>query len=250
MTYINYIIQLIAEFFPISSTLLLETINLSDDGLFHIFSGLILIIIFYKKIFSMIIYPLKNFKTILNYIIVSIPSIIIGLIINYGLIKWSISYQFQIITNIIMGIILYMTIKYFEKNYKHIRQKNITTIDSILLGVSLSLNGIFPGMSRLGTSLTFLLFRGYSLERSYSYSMFTSIPIIIGKPLLLLIKEQNKQIYLLEFCKNYYFLIILSFISGFFFYKIINYYLSLKILKIFIILRILFFLFIGIVIVK
>lgn len=246
MIYISYLIQIISEFFPISSTLFLKSLNLMDVGIFHIFSGLLLIIIFYKKILTLVMSPYKNFKTILNYFLINLPSVILGIIINFTFfLNFNITYKFQLIINIIMGLVLYMVTKRFENNYRNFSLlKEINISDSICLGIFLSLNGIFPGMSRLGTSLIFLLLRGYPLKKSYELSLITSIPVIIGKPLVLLIKDADTRFYFYNFCQEYYILIILSFILGFFFYKIINYYLSVNNLKFFSFLRILFFIFI------
>ena len=243
MIVIHYLTQIFSEFFPISSTLLLKSLNFMDDGMFHIFNGVLFIIIFHKKLLSLIKNPNKNFRTILNYFFISLPSAIVGIILTFY--SFESSYTFQIITNIVMGIILYISVKYFENHYRDsLLIKEINTTDSIFLGLFLSLNGIFPGMSRLGTSLIFLLFKGYGLKKSYELSLITSIPIIIGKPLVSLIKNYENSIYFYDFISNNYILIILSFIGGLFLFNIIKYYLSTKILKLFAFMRILFFVFI------
>ena len=244
MMYLNYLTQIISEFFPISSTLFLKSLNLIDNGVFHIFSGLLLIIIFYKQIWDLIRHPSKNLKIFINYFFITIPSVIIGLMINYSYINLDVSYEFQVVTNILMGIILYLSVKYFENIYRNPNLKEITLLDSVLLGIFLSLNGLFPGMSRLGTSLIFLLLKGFPLNKAYNLSLFTSIPIIIGKPLMLLIKNPDERFYFFDFCRNYYILILLSFIGGIFIYKLINSYLSTSNLKTFSLLRVIFFVFI------
>jgi undecaprenyl pyrophosphate phosphatase UppP len=245
----NYILQILSEFFPISSTLFLKSLNFSDDGIFHIFSGLLFIIIFYNKILLLIKYPKKNSIIIINYILITLPSIILGIITTFGFLNFNFSYKFQIITNIIMGIFLYLTTKYFNKNHINNFLKEVKKNDSIILGLLLSLNGIFPGMSRLGTSLTFLLFRGYSPSKSYEVSLITSIPIIIGKPLVFLIKNKEAKNYLYNFSKEHFLLIIFSFLVGFFLYRIIHYHISSKTLKLFSIIRIIYFSYLLIILV-
>lgn len=244
---ISFIIQLISEFFPISSSLLLKSLNMTQGEIFHIFNGFLFLIIFSKEIFQLILFPIHNFNKIVNYFFIIFPSVIIGLLTTFNLlyVDCTINYQQELVINLIMSFILLYSISFHENNYKinnSLKDLNIT--DSIYLGLFLSLNGIFPGMSRLGTSLIYLFFRGYSLDKAYEISLLTSIPIIIGKPLVLLIKTNSLKIFLYNFIQSNYYFIIGSFFISFIIYRIILKLMCFQNLKYIVYLRILYFSFI------
>ena len=117
---ISFIIQLISEFFPISSSLLLKSLNMTQGEIFHIFNGFLFLIIFSKEIFQLILFPIHNFNKIVNYFFIIFPSVIIGLLTTFNLlyVDCTINYQQELVINLIMSFILLYSISFHENNYK------------------------------------------------------------------------------------------------------------------------------------
>jgi undecaprenyl pyrophosphate phosphatase UppP len=234
MNQLDFFLQIISEFFPISSSLFLKILNFNDNGLFHIFSGIFFIIIFFQDIIN-----LKKLE-IVKYFLINIPSIVIGLFFK----PINETFPYEIITNIFMAGILYLVVrKYIKNNYLQNKNKVLSIKDSIILGLILSINGFFSGMSRLGTCLTYLLFKKYSFNKSYKISLISSIPIVIGKPFYLILKNPLLYEELRHFLSSNYFTIFIGLILSILIYIYIISKIKINFLKNFVIFRICFFVF-------
>jgi undecaprenyl-diphosphatase len=63
-------------------------------------------------------------------------------------------------------------------------EKDLTLKDSIYLGIAQGFTAI-PGLSRSGTTVSTLIFRGYSAREALRVSFLVSIPAVLGVEVLL-----------------------------------------------------------------
>lgn len=241
---ISFIVQLIAEFFPISSTLFLRTLNLSEGLLFHIFSSILFLIIYAEHILFLISAPIKNIYTICAYLLAIIPSVVVGLLVNqYHYFNFNFSFQTQLVMNISSAVVLYMALARYKLTslYQHL---NFNLKDSLVIGLLTSMNGIFPGISRLGMSLLYLIIKGYDIRKAYDFSLITSIPVLLGKPILSMVTHKEQWKFMMDFTVNNYPIILLSMAIMIFFHSFCKRFISISIVKNFILLRILYFLYV------
>jgi undecaprenyl pyrophosphate phosphatase UppP len=176
----GFLYQLISEFLPISSTLFLNTLGINQNiHLLHMFSGFLLCMIFFQHFWHIMKHPVKHLSLIYKYSLAVLPSGVVFILLRYKqILPFSIDYQ--IIFNICAAILLLLLIR----KKKDTNNNKISYKDSLYMGIVVSINGFIPGLSRLGTSLTYLLYRNYNLKESYKFSIITSIPILLTQPLL------------------------------------------------------------------
>lgn len=242
----SFIVQIIAEFFPISSTLFLKTLQLDGGEIFHIFSGILFLIIYRKHIFHLIFYPIKNLNFICAYILSVIPSTIIGLLTDYyQVLNLNLSFRLQVGINIISAILLYIVVSLHKKKNLHHFNKNhkkvLSIPDGLMLGILTSLNGFLPGMSRLGMSLIYLLLKNYDIHQAYALSLITSIPVLCGKPIVHMILNQNIFSELLSFINHHFIIILVVVLITILFHKYCLQWINQQFLKAFLVLRIVYF---------
>ncbi|QJC32500.1 undecaprenyl-diphosphate phosphatase [Enterobacteriaceae endosymbiont of Donacia dentata] len=255
--FINYfsiillsIIQGLTEFFPISSSShififskLLNIINDSNIKLFEIIiqlgSTLAIFLFFRNKILKIILNTIKfNFLyrkkiNLLHIIITTLPVIIVGIIFYY---------KIKIIMNIpniiyglfFGGILLYYAEKIKLKKNIISNINNITYSNSFFIGCFQTL-ALFPGVSRLGATLSISLLLGLKRIIATEFCFIISIPVVLGANLLelykhyLIININNIQIFFLGF--------IISFITSLIVIKIFIYIMNIFSLKWFILYR-------------
>lgn len=250
-----FFIQIVSEFFPISSSLFIKTISCNSlvyaniEIIFHIFSGLTFCLIYIFHILELIKQPIKHFYKILCYITTIIPSVIVGYLVDVKhIISNDLSLKTSIILNLISGFILLGIV--FWKRYNssknaisNNKEKNSISIkDSLGAGLLNSLNGIFPGLSRMGMSLTYLLLRNKNVEHAYTFSMISSIPVLIGKPVVLMYLDYpDSLIVFWYFIKQNYLVITVTILLIVYFHKHLKQILSYNFLIFIIILRIIYY---------
>ena len=178
------IIQGIAEFLPVSSSGHLMVFhhilgiesndNLTFIVVLNLGTLLPLLYIFRQDILALIKQPFQ--KTVYLLIIATIPIVIATLLFEdfvEGLFQ---STQFLAFGFLATGIILILTDRIHGN--KKIMEK-MTYLDSIIVGLTQAL-AIFPGLSRSGSTLSALLFRGVTREDAVKFSFLMSIPAAFG----------------------------------------------------------------------
>lgn len=182
------VIQAITEFIPVSSSahLLLPSklLGWPDQGQFfdisvHFGSLVAVILHFRDKIFSRNFYT-SNFFLLL--VVATIPIIALTLIFN-GItdLRWSLTSI--AIANIIFAFLLLLSTKI---NIKNTNNREITKdINKLTINGALTIGlwqtlSIISGASRSGTVVTGALFLGYKAEDAAKFSIYLSIPALIG----------------------------------------------------------------------
>lgn len=240
MLYLDIILQIFCEIIPISSSLILEINNFYfNKFILHFISGIFFIFFFFKQIFF--IFFLKDYKKIFFYFLSTLPSIgIYFLIEKFSFLKIE-NKNLKIIFNILSAIILLFI---FYKNNKE-KKFSYNLWNGFSMGFYTSINGVLPGLSRLGTSLSYLIFKGYNLKESYEISMISSIPILLGQYIMYLLKKKEEIIFFKNYiCTYKYVLIIIFFIFYLLFFIFFKFFIKKNIFYIILIFRIIFFSFI------
>lgn len=177
------IIQGLTEFFPVSSSahlvilqklLKMQGNELAITVILHLGTALSLVIFFSKDILKL----LKDIKMISLIIIVTVITGIIGLSgkdFFEGLFSSVAPVAFALI---ITGVILILSKKFINKDRKELNVK-----DAVILGISQGI-AVIPGISRSGSTICSLLFRGIDRETSFRFSFLASIPAVLGAALL------------------------------------------------------------------
>lgn len=200
------LIQGITEFLPISSSAHLiifpNLLNNPDQGrvfdvAVHFGSLIAVILYFWRDIFNMSLGVLsfgtsskKDFKLFYITLIASIPLIFAGYYIQIS--NFSILRSLELIAwcTLIFGIILYLVDNTFLR-IKKIEDLNI--INGLIIG-TFQILAFFPGTSRSGITITAGRMLGFDRRSATKFSLFLSIPAILGATTLELydlIKEDN-----------------------------------------------------------
>jgi undecaprenyl-diphosphatase len=174
------IVQGITEFLPISSSAHLILIsqyfnfsnaNLALDVSLHMGSLLAIIVYFKKDIFNF----KKNRNILLNILISSIPTIVIGfLLVKFSLIDYLRDFKLIGWTTIIFAILLYFS---DLKKTKQKIAKNYNYKTAIYIGFFQVLS-LIPGVSRSGITITGARIFNFSRADSAKISFLMSIPIL------------------------------------------------------------------------
>lgn len=191
------VIQAITEFIPVSSSahLLLPSklLGWPDQGQFfdisvHFGSLLAVILHFRNKLFS------RSFYTsyfLLLLVVATLPIIVISLIFS-GItdLRWSLTSI--AVANILFAFLLFISTKINIKNNnesKMIKDINKLTINGALtIGLWQTLS-IISGVSRSGAVITGSLFLGYKPEDAAKFSIYLSIPTLLGAMFFGIIKN-------------------------------------------------------------
>ncbi|MCX7956611.1 MAG: undecaprenyl-diphosphate phosphatase [Endomicrobia bacterium] len=209
-------IQGVTEFLPVSSSghlVLFQKIfgfkeMLFYDVILHFSTLIAVVVLFFKEILTYI----KNSRIILNIIILSIPTGIIGLLVK--------KYFYGVYDNILLsGIFLFITGLwlifseriYLSKPYEKLDVDKIGVMRSLLIGVAQGL-AVLPGISRSGFMLGSMLLLNIQKEQSTKFVFIASIPAIIGATLVELLDVVEKEVI---FLSNVYILAaIIAFLFG------------------------------------
>lgn len=193
---IQGIVQGVAEFLPISSSGHLNIIHglfgegeplpLSFNVLLHLFSLIAVIIIFRKKIGSLITGGLTGIKVkkyndslqmIVLIVVATIPTAIIGFL-GKDFLEENLSNP--AIVSIVLffnGILLYSS-KFFQQ-----KSLKLTIKTALIIGIVQGL-AITPGISRSGSTISIAILLGIHREDAGEFSFLLSIPAILGGMLL------------------------------------------------------------------
>lgn len=177
------IIQGITEFLPVSSSghlvIVQRVLGITQNQLaisvvLHLGTAFALTAYFFKDLLGLV----KNYKLLLLLFIVTIITVIIGLLGKdffeglFGspaLVAWAL---------IVTGTILILTKKFMSG-----QRKDVTFKDALILGLTQGI-AIIPGISRSGITISTLLFRGVNRDNSLRFSFLAAIPVIFGAALL------------------------------------------------------------------
>lgn len=202
------ILQGLTEFLPISSSghlLLFQKIfKLNPDISFilylHLGTSFSLIFFLFNPIRKEI--KNKNYPLLLKILISLIPITIIGLIFKDWIEKtfsnlYLISYLF-----LISALLIFFT--------KYVKEKitSINYLQALIIGIFQTF-GIFPGISRSGSTISGALYLGVKKEESFYFSFLLGLPTIIGANILEFYKKTD-----LLFSLPYFLGFLFSFISG------------------------------------
>lgn len=183
------LLQGIAEFLPISSSghlriaqsfFGLEEIPLLFDVLLHLATLFAVCIFFRKKIIQLLCFNDKSY--IINVIIVTFLTGVIGIIIKKLLDEDKISIKFSYLGLIITGLILFIP-KFIVQKKQTEKNKAPSLKQSFIVGLAQGI-GTLPGISRSGITISTGLLRGIEREVACEFSFIVSIPAILGAFLL------------------------------------------------------------------
>ena len=168
----------------------LQEVPLLFDVLLHIATLLVVVIVFYERIWNILkslgkVITRKtlgegereNIRLFLVILLATVFTGSLGLFIE----KLHIEGQVKIIFGlfIVTGIILLLSRKWGGKNgYSNLRAKH-----GIITGIAQGL-GVLPGISRSGITISAALLSGMSREKAGEYSFLISIPAILGALIL------------------------------------------------------------------
>jgi len=177
------VVQGLTEFFPVSSSahlvILQKLLGISEGTLaitiiLHLGTVLSLIVFFFKDILK----AFRDKKLLAQIIIVTIITGAIGILGKKFFEEAFSSIALVGAALIITGIILILTKKFMDG-----KRNNLSYKDALVLGATQAV-AIIPGISRSGTTISTLLFRGLDKETSFRFSFLASIPAILGAAIL------------------------------------------------------------------
>lgn len=191
-------VQGFAEFLPISSSghlILLQTwFNVENNLLFysvmlHLGTLIPVCIVFYKEILELFTKP----KTLLFLVIATIPAGIVGLIFN-KIVDLDNLFADKLYLLAIAFLITAGLMYFSERRSKKVELLNgITYKTSIIMGLGQAV-GVFPGVSRSGSTITFSTIAKVKKEDTAKFTFLMSIPIILAAMFLStynIVKEGN-----------------------------------------------------------
>lgn len=230
------LIQGVTEPLPISSSghliIFEEIFAFSTDLNFKIitnFGSLIAICIFYRKFLISLItdtyrYLFKkeqdkkqSFQYILLVAVATIPAAIAGFFLS-DIIDQKLSNIFTVgICLMITGTLL-LIIDYLSKKAD---RTQITLFDSILIGI-IQVLGLFPGISRSGSTTSAGVVRKIKVEEALRFSFMMYIPISIGSLVLSLTKIDYEQTHLIGYFGAFILSLVGTLVSIRFLFKIVK----------------------------
>lgn len=214
-------VQGLTEFLPVSSSghivifkkiFNIETTNLFFETMLHLGTLFSILIFFRKKILNLIkdsFFEIKekrtekkNLKFIFFVLVGIIPAGLVGFVFNDMIVKIFTNISYVGIFYLLLTFVLFMT------KFSKAEEREISLKDSLLIGFS-QIFALLPGISRSGLTISTGLYLGLKSEKSFDYSFFMAIPLILGAFLKELIEVKpsfNFNIIIGIFC---------SFLSGY-----------------------------------
>jgi undecaprenyl-diphosphatase len=150
------------------------------DVMLHVGTLIVVVVVFWRNIEKILHAVVKlDFKSdygrlSLLIILGSIPTAVIGYVFH-DLFAASFSSLLAVgVALFVTGIILFASEKKSKKNVK-----NVTTTDSVLIGIAQAI-AIIPGISRSGLTISTALLRGVKKEMATKFSFLLLVPAVIG----------------------------------------------------------------------
>ena len=234
---ITSIVQGITEFLPISSSGHLFLINKyfewEEISLILIVTahlGTLFAVIYYfwedfKKYFifgSLEIFKknkTSNFKLLINIFYSSMPIIFFGFIIIFNKLNFIYSPLIISFSAIFFSLLLLIS----DKNETKTNIKDISFKDAIAIGF-FQIFALIPGSSRTGVCISCARFLGFNRICATKYSMYLSIPAILGATLLIFFEILKKNSFFLWIEVSLVFILsfLLAFLTISFFLKLLK----------------------------
>lgn len=221
------IIQGITEFVPISSDghliLIREVFGWQDPGLvFDIFlhSGTLLAVLIYfrqdwLKIWQSLWGKTGERELIVNFIIATIPAIIIGLVFN-NYISTIFRHTLWIAAFFIIEGLFYLSAeKYADHKIVKKDAEQIKWLDALIIGFSQAL-ALLPGVSRSGMTIASGMFRSVKRTEATRFSFLLGTIAIIGASLFGLIEAASDSNYLVSFWPEIIIGSVVAAVAGYF----------------------------------
>lgn len=234
------IVQGITEFIPVSSSghlvLFQSVMNLNPDHMFieYINFGTMFALIYFfrKKIAEIIgdVFVKKNYKLATNLIITAAPAGAAGYLLA-SFIEGSSFFSdvYVVLTALVVVGILMILVEKITRFNRISEMDQITTRHSLAIGL-IQVFALIPGVSRSGSTIIAGRLLGLNSFTAAEYSFLSSIPIMVGVGLKLLVKDS-------EYLFNNLSVVVLSnvfaFIAGMLAIKFMLQFLSKKGLAIF-----------------
>ncbi len=177
------IVQGLTEFFPVSSSGHLVIVQrllgitqevVSFDIVLHLGTTLALLVFFFKDIVALF----KDLRLLGLILTATVITGVIGIAGKDFFESLFASPQHTAIGLLITGCILLVTQKFIQG-----KRNTVTFKDSIVMGCMQGI-AIIPGISRSGSTVSSLLFRGLDRETSFRFSFIAAIPAVLGAALL------------------------------------------------------------------
>ncbi|NHI91046.1 MAG: undecaprenyl-diphosphate phosphatase [Candidatus Lokiarchaeota archaeon] len=184
------IIQALFEWIPVSSEgfVILITVNFFNETVisaftiaiyFHLGTALAVLIKYWKTYLD----ALKTDRSILRFLIyATIGTAIIGIPLYLFIEEFFTIFNGLIISAFIgIALIITGTLLRLGKQYNlnEISMKNRKIIDELGVGLAQGFS-VLPGISRSGTTMSYLLIRGYEKEDAFKMSFLISLPAVLG----------------------------------------------------------------------
>lgn len=185
------IIQGLTEFLPISSSghLVLASRFMEREPDLFLFTVLHVgtlgsVLVYF---FSDIIAYLKDFKKIKKCLVACMVTGSFVLLFKDFFEGLFAGYVYVLMALFINGLIMFWANRMINKTNK----EEISYIDAVLMGMAQSA-AVIPGISRSGSTISALLFRGVERKQAFRFSFIASLPLIAGA-FLLELKDLNSD---------------------------------------------------------
>ncbi len=191
-TVVISLVQGLTEFLPVSSSghivilkkiFNIETTNLFFETVLHLGTIFSILVFFRKKILNLIkdsFFEIKekkmekkNLRFIILVLIGIIPAGMVGFIFNDMIEKVFENILFVGIFYLLLSFVLFMT------KFSKPEEREISLKDSLIIGFS-QIFALLPGISRSGLTISTGLYLGLKNEKSFDFSFFMAIPLILG----------------------------------------------------------------------
>ncbi|MHA1584838.1 MAG: undecaprenyl-diphosphate phosphatase [Promethearchaeota archaeon] len=189
--YLLALIQAVLEWLPVSSEgfITLTAVNgFHMDPMdairiaiyFHLGTGLAVLVKYWRQYWNALV---KDYDVLRFLIISTMATGIVGIPLYLLLDTIFENSSSGLIFTLLIGITLLITATLLRfgrlKNSETYEMKDRKILDEILLGACQGI-AILPGISRSGTTVTYLVLRGYKKEDAFNMSFLISLPAVIG----------------------------------------------------------------------
>lgn len=192
------IVQGITEFLPISSDGHLAIVqhylpNFQQPGLLfdvmlHVGTLGAILLYFQRDIGRLLVAPLRRTsearrdrRLLVLIVAASVPTAIIGLALKHSVERWMENMLIVGAMLILTGTLLFVGERYRRGGRRS--EAALTVTDAVLTGIAQGL-AVLPGLSRSGSTIATLLFRGVDGETAARFSFLMAVPAVGGAALL------------------------------------------------------------------